>query len=44
MEIKLPGTWVKLNIIDEFPVFFDWRNNHFSFSPIMDSLSFVEML
>ena len=43
-EFQLPSTWIKFSIIEGFPVYYDYRFNNFSFSPVFDSLTFISLM
>jgi hypothetical protein len=43
MIIDLPPGWVKWRLAEELPVYFNWEKKLFSFSPVMDMLTFIQI-
>jgi len=37
----LPPGWIKWNIADGIPVYYNWETRVFSLSPILDTMSFI---
>ena len=45
LPIELPHSWIKLEgILQDKSVFYDWKNNLFSLSPVLTPVQFVTMI
>ena len=40
---QMASTWVKFDLYKNFPVYFDWKHNLFSLSPVVDKITFLEI-
>ena len=43
-SFRLPNFWVKFEILDGLPIYYDWRHQNFSLSPVLDIMSFLTVV
>ena len=41
---ELPRNWMKINLNSEFSLYYDWKNNLYSFTPVFDQISFLDLV